>query len=98
MVLVVKNLPANARDAGSIPGSGRSPAGGNGNPLQYSCWEIRRIEEPRGWQATVYVVPRSWTQQKQLSMHAQVFNSQATVISSASEQDTIDLGNQFQKK
>ena len=38
---VVKNLPANAgdvKDMGSIPGSGRSPGGGNGNPLQYSCW------------------------------------------------------------
>ena len=37
---VVMNLPDNAggtRDAGSIPGSGRSPGGGNGNPLQYSC-------------------------------------------------------------
>ena len=40
--LVIKNLPANAgdiRDVGSIPGSGRSPAGGHGNPLQYSCLE-----------------------------------------------------------
>ena len=40
MALVVKNLPANAgdvRDAGSIPGLGRSPGGGHGNPLQYSC-------------------------------------------------------------
>ena len=39
---VVKNLPANAediRDAGSIPGLGRSPGGGHGNPLQYSCLE-----------------------------------------------------------
>ena len=34
---VVKNLPAKAGDLGSIPGSGRSPGGGNGNPLQYSC-------------------------------------------------------------
>ena len=34
---VVKHLPANARDAGSIAGSGRSPGEGNGNPLQYSC-------------------------------------------------------------
>ena len=34
-----KNLPANARDAGSIPGLGRSLGGGNGNPLQYSCLE-----------------------------------------------------------
>ena len=32
-----KNLPANAGDAGSIPGLGRCPGGGNGNPLQYSC-------------------------------------------------------------
>ena len=34
---VVKNPPANARDTGSIPGSGRSPGEGNGDPLQYSC-------------------------------------------------------------
>ena len=42
MALVVKNLTANARDVrdeGSIPGSGRSPGGGHGNPLQYSCLE-----------------------------------------------------------
>ena len=40
VALVVKNLPANAgdsRDVGSIPESGRSPGGGHGNPLQYSC-------------------------------------------------------------
>ena len=40
MLLVVKNLPGNAGDTGDmglIPGSGRSPGGGNGNPLQYSC-------------------------------------------------------------
>ena len=39
---MVKNLPAHAgdtRDGGLIPGSGRSPRGGNGNPLQYSCLE-----------------------------------------------------------
>ena len=42
MALVVKNPPANAgdiRDVGLIPGSGRSPGGGYGNPLQYSCLE-----------------------------------------------------------
>ena len=41
-VLVVKNLPAcagDAKDVGSIPGSGKSPGAGNGNPLQYSCLE-----------------------------------------------------------
>ena len=36
---VVKNLPANAGDTGSLPGSGRSPGEGNGNPFQYSCLE-----------------------------------------------------------
>ena len=48
---LVKNPPANAGDAGSIPGSGRSPGGGNGNPLQYSC-----LENPmdRAWRATVH--------------------------------------------
>ena len=48
---MVKNLPATAGDAGSIPGWGRSPGEGNGNPLQYSC-----LENPmdRGaWRATV---------------------------------------------
>ena len=42
VVLVVKDLPANtgdARDTGSVPGWGRSPGEGNGNPLQYSCLE-----------------------------------------------------------
>jgi len=52
---VVKNLPANAGAAGDvylIPGSGRSPEGGNGNLLQYSCWEIPWTEkEPGGLQS-----------------------------------------------
>ena len=48
---VVKNLPANAGDAGSVPGLGRSPAGGNGNPLQYSC--LGNPMARRAWQATV---------------------------------------------
>ena len=39
VVLVVKNLPANAGDSGLIPESGRSPGEGNGYPLQYSCLE-----------------------------------------------------------
>ena len=43
---VVKKLPANAGDVGSIPGSRRSPGEGNGNPFYYSCWEIPWIEEP----------------------------------------------------
>ena len=46
---MVKKLPAIAGDAGdtgSIPGSGRAPGGGNGNPLQYSCWENLRDGKP----------------------------------------------------
>ena len=43
---VVKNPPASASDPGSIPGSGRSPGGENGNLLQYSCPEIPWTEEP----------------------------------------------------
>ena len=45
---VVNNLPAKARDSGSIPGLGRSPGEGNGNPLQYSCLEIPWTEDPGG--------------------------------------------------
>ena len=44
----VNNLPADAGDVGSIPGSGRFPGEGNGNPLQYSCLEISWTEEPGG--------------------------------------------------
>ena len=64
---MVKNLPANAghiRDVGSIPGQGRSPGEGNGNPLQYS-----RLENPmdkEAWRATVHGVTKSRTQ---LGMH-----------------------------
>ena len=45
---VVKNLPANTGDAGSIPGSGKSPGEGNGYPLQYSCLE-NPIERKAWW-------------------------------------------------
>ena len=48
---LVKNLPANAGDPGSIPGSGRSPGEGNGHPLQYSCLDIPWTEEPGGLQS-----------------------------------------------
>ena len=48
---VVKNLPANAGKTDLIPGSGRSPEEGNGNPLQYSSWEIPQTEEPGGLQS-----------------------------------------------
>ena len=70
VVLVVKNSPAKAgdiRDMGLIPGSGRSPGGGHGNPPQYSC-----LENPmdRGaWWATVHRVTES-DMTERLSTHA----------------------------
>ena len=73
MAIVIKNLSANAgdrRDMGSTPGSGRSPGGRLGDPLQYSC-----LENPidRGaWLATVHRIAKSRTQLKQLSTHAQM--------------------------
>ena len=48
---IIKILPANAGDAGSIPGLGRSPGEGNGNPLQYSC--LGNPMDRGAWQATV---------------------------------------------
>ena len=55
--MAVKNWPANAGDPGVSPGLGRSPGGGNDNPVQYSC-----LENPvdRGeWKATVHGVAES---------------------------------------
>ena len=63
IALVVKNLAANAgdtRDAGSIPAWGRSPGGGNGNPLQYSCLE--NSMDRGAWRATVHGATKSQTQ------------------------------------
>ena len=49
---MIKNLPANVGDVGSIPGSGRSPGRGNVNPLQYSCLGNPTKEEPGELQST----------------------------------------------
>ena len=60
VVLVVKNLPANAgdiRNSGSISGLGRCPGEGHGNPLQYSCLENPRVRE--AWQLKVHRVTKS---------------------------------------
>ena len=60
----------NAGDPGLIPGSGRSPGEGNGNPLQYSC-----LENPMdggAWRATVLGVTKSQTRLKLLSMQVSV--------------------------
>ena len=71
---MVKNPPANAgdiRDMGLIPGLGRSPGGGHGNPLQYSC-----LENPTGrgaWWATAHGVTKSWTTEA-TNTHTNIIN------------------------
>ena len=72
---MVKNPPANAdaRDAGSIPGLGRSPGGGHGSPLQYSCPENPMDRGAR--QATVHRIAQSQTQLKQLNMPESLYTS-----------------------
>ena len=73
--LAVKNLPANAGDAGSIPGLGRSPGEENGNPIQYSCLEnpMDRVS----WWSAVHGVAMSWTQ---LSVDSHIFKSMCMFI------------------
>ena len=59
---MVKNLPVKAeevRDMGLIPGSGRSPRGGNGNSFQYSCMENPMDRE--AWRAIVYRIAKNQT-------------------------------------
>ena len=57
---VVKNLPVNVGDVSSVPGWGRCPGEGNGNPLQYSCLE--HSMDRGAWRATVHRVAKSRTQ------------------------------------
>ena len=75
MVLVIKKLPAkagDARDAGSVPGPGRSSAEGNGNPLQCSCLENSM---DRGtWRDSVQGVAKSRPRLKRLSKQASKVN------------------------
>ena len=98
--LVVKNPPANAgnvRDSGSIPGSGRSPGGRHGNPLQSAC-----LENPHGQRslpATVHGVTKSWTRLKQLSIFIALPQLQnRMVIVSAPQRFFGDLMTQSQRR
>ena len=70
MASVVKNPPANAgniKHTGSVPQSARTPRGGNGNSLQYSCLE--KPIERGAWRVMVHRVAKSWTPLKHLSTH-----------------------------
>ena len=86
MALVAKNTPASAGDlrgVSSIPGLGRSPGGGHGNPLQYSC-----LENPmdRGdWWVVVHGVTKSWTRLKQFSMHVGMHECNTDLRNSAGQ-------------
>jgi len=60
-------------DLGLIPGSGRSPGGGNGNPLQYSCLEDPMDRE--AWHAEIHGVAKSWTQLNNWTELAQQFEN-----------------------
>ena len=77
---MVKNPPANAGDLGSIPGLGRSPGEGHGNPLQYSC-----LENPHGQRNLVGYSPwghKESDMTEQLSIHtqtAEVYSNASTV-------------------
>ena len=69
---MVKNPPANVgdiRDTSSIPGLGRPPGIGNGNPLQY--FDLENPMDRGAWQAAVHRVTKSLRRLKKLSMHAQ---------------------------
>ena len=79
-LIVVKNLPENAgdrRNVDSVPGLGRSPGGGHGNPLQYSCLE-NSMRWGAQW-ATVHRVTKSWTPLKWLSIHTHTTLGQSCV-------------------
>ena len=70
--LVVKSPPANAggiRDVGSIPGSGRSPGGMHGNPLQ--CSSLKKSVDRGAWGATVYGVAKTDTPEATEHIHTQ---------------------------
>ena len=62
-----KQSACNARDLGSIPGSGRSSAEGNGNTLEYSCLE--NFMDTGAWRAIVHGIAKSWTQLSDFHFH-----------------------------
>ena len=66
-----KESTCNAGDPGSIPGLGRSPGGGNGNPLQYSC--LGNPKDRGAWWATAYGVAKSQTQLIEFYFHFHLF-------------------------
>ena len=62
---MVKNPPANTGNSALIPGSGRSPGGGNGSPLQYSC--LGNPVDREAWRVTVHGVAKELDMSEQLN-------------------------------
>ena len=86
VVLVVKNPSANAedtRDTGLIPGSGRSPGGGNGNPVQYLCLE--KSMDRRAQRAAVHGISQRWTLPKPFSTQYTHINKGSYLVLSNSK-------------
>ena len=93
LVLVVKNLPASAgdaRDVGSIPESGTSPAVGNSNPFQYSCLE--NFIDGGAWWATFHGVEKSWTRQRLTLLINELGESNGTPLQYSCLENPIDVG------
>ena len=89
---VVKNLPANPGDSSLIPGSGRSPGEGNGNPLQYSC--LGNSMDRGAWWATVHGFAKEWDMTEWLNTHM-LFK---VMISATWESYSVFLGLSYEKQ
>ena len=76
---MVKNPPASAGDAGSVPGSGRFPRGGHGNPLQYSC--LGNPMDRGAWRATVHRDTTEVTEHTQQTCRNSLKKSRTTIVS-----------------
>ena len=90
MALAVKNLSANAGDVGLIPGSGRSPEGGNGNPLQYSCLGNPTDRGTR-WAMVRGVTKESDTTERLKSSNSDVHHSLARAASQRGAESLVKV-------
>ena len=93
---MVKNPPANAADMGLIPGLGRSPGEGNGNPLQYSCLE--NSMDGGAWWAMAHRVPKSRTRLSDFTFTFPVFIAALFTIAKTWKQTQGALTDEWKQK